>query len=110
MSKRVVTLQDYEPFFYPPYKLLHWNRMYGKRGLLQFQYVIPWEQAREGTVAILHEVAKSGLANFLAVLKAFGDIPSPGMMSFPKPGITLTLDFPIKPGKSFPLVERLADM
>ena len=110
MSKRVVTLQDYEPFFYPLDKILHWNRMYGKRGLLQFQYVIPWEQAREGTVAILHEVAKSGLASFLAVLKAFGDIPSPGMMSFPKPGITLTLDFPIKPGKSFPLVERLADM
>ncbi len=84
--------------------------MYGKRGLLQFQYVIPWEHAREGTIAILKEVAKSGLASFLAVLKAFGDVPSPGLMSFPKPGITLALDFPIKPGKSFPLFERLADM
>ncbi len=109
-SKRVVALQDYEPFFYPLDKVLHWNRMYGKRGLLQFQYVIPWEHAREGTIAILQEVAKSGLASFLAVLKVFGDIPSPGMMSFPKPGITLALDFPIKPGKSFPLVERLAEM
>ena len=81
--------------------MLKWNKMYGKRGLLQFQYVIPWEHAREGTIAILHEVAKSGLASFLAVLKAFGDVPSPGMMSFPKPGITLALDFPIKPEKSF---------
>ena len=54
-----------------------WNRMYGKRGLLQFQYVIPWEHAREGTIAIMHEVAKSGLASFLAVLKAFGDVPCP---------------------------------
>jgi FAD/FMN-containing dehydrogenase len=105
-----VMLQDYEPYFYPLDAVLHWNRMYGKRGLLQFQYAIPWEHAREGTIAILHEVAKSGLASFLAVLKAFGDVPSPGMMSFPQPGITLALDFPIKPGVSFPLFERLADM
>jgi FAD/FMN-containing dehydrogenase len=110
MGKRQVALQDYEPFFYPLDKVLHWNRMYGKNGLLQFQYVIPWNNAREGTIAILKEVAKSGLASFLAVLKAFGDVPSPGLMSFPKPGITLALDFPIKPDKSFPLFERLADM
>ena len=110
IHKRVVSLLDYEPFFYPLDKILHWNRMYGTRGLLQFQYVIPWDNAKEGTIAILHEVAKSGLASFLAVLKAFGDVPSPGMMSFPKPGITLALDFPIKPDKSFPLFGRLADM
>jgi len=109
-SKRSVSIEDYEPFFFPLDKVLHWNRMYGKRGLLQFQYVIPWEHAKEGTVAILHEVAKSGLASFLAVLKAFGDVPSPGMMSFPKPGITLALDFPIKPDKTFPVVHRLAEM
>ena len=110
IKSRVKALQDYEPFFYPLDKVLHWNRMYGKRGLLQFQYAIPWEHAKEGTIAILHEVAKSGLASFLAVLKAFGDVPSPGLMSFPEPGITLALDFPIKPGVSFPLFERLADM
>ena len=110
IHKRVVAEQDYEPFFYPLDKVLRWNRMYGKRGLLQFQYAIPWDHAKEGTIAILHEVAKSGLASFLAVLKAFGDVPSPGMMSFPKPGITLALDFPIKPDKSFPLFQRLADM
>ena len=108
--QRVVALQDYEPFFYPLDKVLHWNRLYGKRGLLQFQYAIPWESAREATITIMREVANSGLASFLAVLKAFGDVPSPGMMSFPMPGITLALDFPIKPDKTFPLVERLADM
>ncbi len=110
LKKRVSKLQDFEPFFYPLDAALKWNRMYGKRGLLQFQYVIPWEHAREGTVAILRAVAKSGLASFLAVLKAFGDTPSPGLMSFPKPGITLALDFPIKPEKSFALFDRLAEM
>ncbi len=110
MKPRVSALQDYEPFFYPLDKVLHWNRLYGSNGLLQFQYAIPWESAREGTIAILQEVAKSGLASFLAVLKAFGDVPSPGLMSFPQPGITLALDFPIKADKSFPLFERLADM
>jgi FAD/FMN-containing dehydrogenase len=103
-------VQDYEPYFYPLDAVLHWNRMYGKSGLLQFQYAIPWEHAREGTIAILKEVAKSGLASFLAVLKVFGDIPSPGLLSFPQPGITLALDFPIKEALTFPLVERLADM
>jgi FAD/FMN-containing dehydrogenase len=105
-----VLTQDYEPYFYPLDAVLHWNRMYGKSGLLQFQYAIPWEHAREGTIAILKEVAKSGLASFLAVLKVFGDVPSPGLLSFPQPGITLALDFPIKEGLTFPLVERLADM
>jgi FAD/FMN-containing dehydrogenase len=110
MKQRVSSVVDYEPFFYPLDAVLKWNKMYGKRGLLQFQYVIPWEHAREGTIAILHEVASSGLASFLAVLKAFGDVPSPGLMSFPKPGLTLALDFPIKPDKSFDLFDRLAEM
>lgn len=110
IKPRVRSLQDYEPFFYPLDKVLHWNRLYGKSGLLQFQYALPWESAREGTIAILNEISKSGLASFLAVLKAFGDKPSPGMMSFPQPGITLALDFPIKPDKSFPLFDRLASM
>jgi len=110
MKHRVSKLQDYEPFFYPLDAVLKWNRMYGKRGLLQFQNVIPWQNARAGTEAILREVAKSGLASFLAVLKAFGDVPSPGMMSFPSPGITLAMDFPIKPEKTFALFDRLARM
>ncbi|HEY0264769.1 MAG TPA: FAD-binding oxidoreductase [Granulicella sp.] len=110
IKARVKTQVDYEPFFYPLDKVLHWNRMYGKAGLLQFQYALPWESAKEGTVAILKEIAKSGLASFLAVLKAFGDIPSLGMMSFPMPGIMFALDFPIKENISFPLMQRLGDM
>ena len=109
-NAHVKAVHDYEPFFYPLDAVLRWNRLYGKRGLVQFQYAIPWEHAKEGTIAILREIAKSGLASFLAVLKAFGDIPSLGMMSFPQAGIMFALDFPIKPGITFPLLQRLGDM
>jgi FAD/FMN-containing dehydrogenase len=110
MKPHVKTLQDYEPFFYPLDAVLKWNRMYGKRGLLQFQYALPWESAKEGTIAILREIAKSGQASFLAVLKTFGELPSLGMMSFPMAGIMFALDFPIKPDVTFPLMQRLGDM
>jgi FAD/FMN-containing dehydrogenase len=110
MKRHVKTVVDYEPFFYPLDMLLRWNRIYGARGLVQFQYALPWESAKEGTIALLQAIAKSGLASFLAVLKAFGDVPSLGMLSFPMPGIMFALDFPIKPGITFPLLERLGDM
>jgi FAD/FMN-containing dehydrogenase len=99
---------DYEPFFYPLDSVLHWNRMYGKNGLLQFQNVLPHASGREGMVEILKAITRSGLASFLAVIKFFGDMPSLGMMSFPEPGIMLALDFPIRPEVSFDLLDRLA--
>ncbi|HEV2465280.1 MAG TPA: FAD-binding oxidoreductase [Acidobacteriaceae bacterium] len=99
---------DYEPFFYPLDRVLHWNRMYGKSGLLQFQCVLPWEPDNRGIIEMLKAITRSGLASFLAVLKVFGDVTSPGMMSFPKPGLTLALDFPIRHEATFDLVERLA--
>jgi FAD/FMN-containing dehydrogenase len=101
---------DYEPFFYPLDSVLHWNRMYGKNGLLQFQNVLPHEGGREGMIEILKAITRSGLASFLAVIKFFGDRPSVGMMSFPKPGIMLALDFPIRPQVSFDLLDRLAQI
>lgn len=110
MKPHVKTQVDYEPFFYPLDKVLHWNRLYGKRGFVQFQFAIPWEHAKEGTIAILQEITRSGLASFLAVLKTFGDVPSLGMMSFPLSGFMFALDFPIKPGVTFPLMQRLGDM
>jgi FAD/FMN-containing dehydrogenase len=99
---------DYEPFFYPLDSVQRWNRMYGRRGLLQFQNVLPPESGREGMLEILQAITKSGLASFLAVIKFFGDVPSVGMMSFPRPGPMLALDFPIRREVSFDLVDRLA--
>jgi FAD/FMN-containing dehydrogenase len=108
LGKIKTGLVDYEPFFYPLDSVLHWNRMYGKSGLLQFQCVLPWEADQMGIVKVLKAITTSGLASFLAVIKVFGDVPSPGMMSFPAPGITLALDFPIRPDVSFDLLDRLA--
>lgn len=99
---------DYEPFFFPLDTLQQWNRMYGRNGLLQFQCVLPWEIRQTGLIEILKGITSSGLASFLAVLKVFGDMPSPGMMSFPKPGITLALDFPIRQDVSLDLLELLS--
>ena len=110
LRRHVTGYMDYEPFFYPLDSILHWNRIYGKRGFLQFQCVIPWEYGRDGILAVLETIADSGLASFLAVLKVMGDVPSCGWMSFPQPGITLALDIAIVPGVTFPLFDRLAGM
>jgi FAD/FMN-containing dehydrogenase len=108
-GKEKTGLVDYEPFFYPLDSLLHWNRMYGKSGFLQFQCVLPWEADQQmGIVKMMKAITVSGLASFLGVIKVFGDVPSPGMLSFPAPGITLALDFPVRAEVSFDLLDRLA--
>jgi FAD/FMN-containing dehydrogenase len=110
MAKDRTGLIDYEPFFYPLDRILQWNRLYGKQGLLQFQCVLPWETGTMGMTQLLKAITASGLASFLAVIKVFGDAVSPGVMSFPVPGITLALDFPVRREVSFDLLDRLADI
>jgi FAD/FMN-containing dehydrogenase len=84
---------DYNSFFYPLDAIGDWNRIYGKRGFTQYQFVIPKEAGREGMRTILKRITDSGLGSFLAVLKLFGEQDS--FMSFPMAGYTLALDFPI---------------
>jgi FAD/FMN-containing dehydrogenase len=108
MAKERTGLIDYEPFFYPLDRILQWNRLYGKQGLLQFQCVLPWETGTTGMTQLLKAITASGLGSFLAVIKVFGNAVSPGVMSFPVPGITLALDFPVRREVSFDLVDRLA--
>ncbi len=111
-SKHKTGLVDYEPFFYPLDFVHHWNRAYGKQGLLQFQCVMPWEtdDFQRGFTQLLKAITASGLGSFLAVIKVFGDVRSPGMMSFPAPGPMIALDFPIRGERSFDLVDKLADI
>jgi FAD/FMN-containing dehydrogenase len=110
LAKDRTGLIDYEPFFYPLDRILQWNRLYGKQGLLQFQCVLPWDTGTIGMTDLLKAITASGLASFLAVIKVFGDAVSPGVMSFPLPGITLALDFPVRREVSFDLLDRLADI
>jgi FAD/FMN-containing dehydrogenase len=80
-------------YFYPLDGVRHWNRLYGPRGLMQHQSVIPHATAREAVAELLRVSARSGAASFLTVLKSFGEAKPVGRLSFPRPGMTLTLDF-----------------
>lgn len=83
----------YNPFFYPLDAIHNWNKGYGKNGFFQYQLVIPFEGASDALQEILKQTSRFGKASFVTVLKNFGAMRSPGMMSFPKEGVTLALDF-----------------
>lgn len=103
-------IRHYDPVFFPLDGIRNWNRMYGPRGFLQYQCVIPLPHAREGLREMLDQIAASGTGSFLAVLKLFGDKPSPGMLSFPRPGATLALDFANAGPATFSLLDRLDEV
>jgi FAD/FMN-containing dehydrogenase len=97
---------SYDPFFYPLDSILHWNRIYGRKGFQQYQCVIPDIDAEKAMQELLVAIADSGQGSFLAVLKRCGDIKSPGLLSFPQAGTSLALDFPQK-AALMPLFKRL---
>ena len=84
---------NYDTFFYPLDFVSNWNRIYGRRGFTQYQFVLPMESSYEGLPVLLEKIASCGLGSFLAVLKKFG--PHESFISFPRPGFFLALDFPI---------------
>ena len=98
---------DMDPFFYPLDAIANWNKLYGKKGFLQYQCVIPPQHRKVAMTKILSLISKSGQASFLSVFKEFGDIVSPGLLSFPRPGITLALDFSHKGDKTLELLNEL---
>lgn len=98
---------EYEPFFYPLDSILHWNRIYGRKGFQQYQCVIPESCAVEGIQEVLSCISASGRGSFLAVLKRCGNALSPGLLSFPLAGTSLALDFPQDTGLQASLFNRL---
>ena len=93
--KRKPVRCDIAPFFYPLDGIRDWNRLYGKPGFVQYQFVLPTASAAEGLRTVLDRLARSGNASFLAVLKRFGAQGS-GLLSFPTEGWTLALDLPLR--------------
>lgn len=101
-------LVHYQPFFYPLDGISHWNRLYGRRGFLQYQFVLPRSAGPEPLAAILKRIADSGKGSFLAVLKTFGR-GNDNLLSFPIEGYTLALDFKMD-NSVLPLLNELDAM
>jgi FAD/FMN-containing dehydrogenase len=97
-------LVDYDTFFYPLDAILHWNRMYGKSGFVQYQFVLPLDVSKKGLTEILTRINNKNMGSFLAVLKLFGK--QDDLISFPMEGYTLALDFAVRKG----LFEFLDDL
>jgi len=106
--KRQHQISSIDSFFYPLDSILNWNKIYGKRGFTQYQFVLPLESSYDGLIEILSCISHSGLGSFLAVLKLFGE-ENKNILSFPMKGYTLALDFPITK-KLFPLLNELDDI
>lgn len=93
IGKQRSRLTHYEPFFFSLDKLLNWNRLYGPRGFHQYQCVLPLsDDGRNALREILEMGAYKNIECFLGVLKVFGNHQSPGLLSFPRAGVTVALD------------------
>ena len=96
---------DIDAFFYPLDTICHWNRIYGKNGFTQYQFILPKEHSYKGLQEVLNTIADSGKGSFLAVLKLFGKA-NENYLSFPMEGYSLALDFKIEKGL-FKLLDKL---
>jgi FAD/FMN-containing dehydrogenase len=103
---RASRLTHYVPFFYPLDRIRDWNRAYGRSGFYQYQFLVPLDEDQVFR-EILNRISLSRQGSFLVVLKKFGAIRSPGLMSFPRAGLTLALDFPNRGQATLDLLDDL---
>jgi decaprenylphospho-beta-D-ribofuranose 2-oxidase len=108
LIKKKELIVDFNSFFYPLDSINNWNRIYGRDGFLQYQFILPLKVSYEGVSQILEIISKSGNGSFLAVLKLYGK-QNQNMLSFPMEGYSLALD--LKLTKSvFELLDRLDEI
>jgi decaprenylphospho-beta-D-ribofuranose 2-oxidase len=107
VGKRSAVVHPRE-FFYPLDALGHWNRLYGRRGFAQYQCVLPEAGGPGSARRFLDLVTRIGGASFLCVIKDCG-AEGAGMLSFPRPGISIALDLPMHP-ETQALVDRLNEL
>ncbi len=96
---------DIDEFFYPLDHLNNWNRIYGREGFTQYQFILPKRGSYEGLTEILSTISDSGKSSFLSVLKLYGK-ENKNYLSFPMEGYSLALDFKINKGV-FELLDNL---
>ncbi len=99
-------LVHYDPYFYPLDAVGDWNRLYGRRGFLQYQVAVPYADGADVIADLLGRIARAGVASPLAVLKTFGP-PNAGLLSFPIAGYTLALDIPLRDDGTIPFLHTL---
>lgn len=104
-SKIKESIVDYNSFFYPLDSINNWNRVYGRQGFLQYQFIVPLEVSYIGIKQILKIISETGKGSFLAVLKLYGK-ENGNTLSFPMEGYSLALDFQVSESV-FELLDRL---
>ncbi|GAX63006.1 dehydrogenase [Candidatus Scalindua japonica] len=102
------SIVDYDSFFYPVDGIHNWNRIYGKRGFTEYQFVLPKNACKDGIIKILRKVNESKMGSFFAGLKLFGK-ENANLISFPMEGFTLALDFPIS-SELFAFLDQLDEI
>jgi len=109
-AKKGASVVAYNPFFYPLDSIRQWNLLYGQQGFLQYQCVIPPESNLAAFEELLDRIAHSGMGSFLGVLKQFGSAAPAGMLSFPRPGLTIALDFAMRDERTLKLMQSLDEV
>lgn len=99
----------YADYFCPLDKIKNWNYLYGKKGFVQYQCVLPISQAYDGIKTLLDYLQSTKYPTFLAVLKRLG-AASKGLLSFPMPGFTLALDMPLQDEQLFAVLDKLDEI
>ena len=97
----------YPPFFFPLDNVGDWTRLYGRRGFVQYQCVVPDAPGGGAMRVLIDRISRSGEPASLAVLKRLGDLPPAGMLSFPRPGLTLAVDFAVRGRRTLALLDEL---